>query len=447
MYYSRTLIPRLVNEAPLDWCSPAIVPPSIADAAAAAALDEAASALLPALRPAARRLLACMRPSALAVLEGAGEAHAALAAADRAAAELPGLLAAAAGLEAARLEGRQAGAAAILVAAEQLRAAATRWMAELRKALPFLNQGPSAQQRLARLVIRGLAAAASIGQDSAPWASSKANARVGPGKEVLDAAAALLVRLLQQGDSGGAGGGTAAAQAAAPTGVQEVAYDLLLQLVAAASPDGAAGSSSVGAAHGALPAAAAAAAAGGALPGVVQLLLAPQPLEFLITEALHYPSTRRAVARMLLAALTAGGRSAAQGLLEWRAWVDCYRGDPEVLSLVDCLDAWAEQLQLERQQQQRGVQECLEGGAAPGGSVAGRGEVHASSRGGGERGAGFHGGVETLVRRLFSRRAEDRRGAGRALLEVVAPGELLEGGQEGEGERGEQGLRPKIGRR
>ncbi|KAI8476101.1 MAG: hypothetical protein J3K34DRAFT_513946 [Monoraphidium minutum] len=334
---------RLINEAPPEWCSAAIVPPSIAEAAEAAALDEAACLLLPGLRPAARRVLAALRPAAMAALDGAGGAHAALAAADRAAAALPALLAAATRASASAAAGAGAGEG------EALARAAAAWLGELRAALPALGQGPACDRRLAEVAVRGLAAAA-----AAPGAA----ATPAPAGE----AAALLVSLLARRGAG-PGGGAA----------QEAAYDTLLQLLAGVEPP-------------------AAGFGGGREPGPLRLALAPAALEHLVTAGLASPPTRRAAARALLAAMRGGGAAAAGRVLGWRAWVECYRGDPNALALADCVDAAAEQQQ-QQQQQQR----------APG-TVS------------------WEGRAAALVRRLFSARAEERAAAGRELAAAVTPG-------------------------
>ena len=293
---------RLVNEAPTDWCTDDVVPQAIADAAEAAALDEAAALALPALRPAARRLLAALRPGALLALEGAGAAHEALAAADRAGVELPGLLAAA------------ARAASSPAAGDALAAAAAAWLASLREALGALGRGaPDADRRLLDVTARGLAAAAAVDGD---------------GGVTADAAADLLVRLLSFNVAGGSSCG-AGREAEA---VRDAAYRALAEAVDAARGPTAAG---------APPAA-----------GMRRLLLAPAALAHIATAGLAAPGTRRAAAHVLLSLAHNGGAEAARALLEWRAWVDCHRhaaaadGDgadaDTVAPLAEALDAAGE---------------------------------------------------------------------------------------------------------
>ncbi|KAF8060057.1 hypothetical protein HT031_004996 [Scenedesmus sp. PABB004] len=126
---------RLINAVPAAWCSSAVVPPSLADAAAAAACDEAVALLMPELRPAAERLLQRLRPAALEALAAAARVHGASAAGEAAA----GLLAQ---LEAQPLE------------------TAPRWLARVDAALPCLGVGPRSDARLLQCVLHGLVALA-----------------------------------------------------------------------------------------------------------------------------------------------------------------------------------------------------------------------------------------------------------------------------------------------
>jgi hypothetical protein len=339
---------RLVNEAPHEWCVPSVVPPALADAAAAAALDEAVALLVPGLRPAAGRVLRAMRPGALAALEGAGSARDALAAADRVAAALPTLLAAA-----AHVAGGSAGGGAREAAAH----AAAGWAAALEEALPALGHGgPSGDRRLAEVAVRGLAAAA---------ATFAATAEEGGDVERVDALGEAVVRLLSAG-TGGDGAAVAGQDGAAASAARDAAYASLLALLAGDAGGGA--------------------GVGDALQsGALLLVLAPAVAEHLATSGLAAPGTRRAAAGALLDALRCGGAAAACATLPWAAWADCHRGDPDALALADCLDAWA-------------VQEPhWEAGGAPGAAWSGR--LQALVRGLFSRGVAARGGA---ARRLLA---------------------------------------------
>jgi hypothetical protein len=194
-------------------------------------------------------------------------------------------------------------------------------------------------------------------------------------------AAAMLLRLLSY-RIGGDG-----SQPQAPSDVQEAAYERLLQLLTAVD------SSALGNAVAPGP------------RGVVRLVLAQPTLELLATAGLSAPATRRAAAQVLLEALRAGGAEAAAAVLGWHAWVECHRGDPDVSCLVDCLDACSDHSKAPRQS-----------------------EVAATL---------WTGRVATLVRGLFSRAADERARAGRALLAVVAPEVAEEAAREEAAGRGE----------
>jgi hypothetical protein len=349
---------RLINEAPADWCNPSIVPQAIADAAEAAALDEAAALLIPSLRPAARRVLRMLRPGGLAVLEGAGSAHSALAAADTVASALPGLLAAA-----ARAATPGAGAGVCGAAG----AAAAAWAAALSEALPAFGQGgPEGERRLAEVAVRGLAAAAAIA------VAAEADGCLA-GSVDVDALGETLVHLL----AFGSGGGDGAAVGQRVASVQDAAYASMLALLVGEEHAGAAwaGDSS---------------ASRALQSGALRLVAAPAVAEHLATAGLAAAATRRAAAGLLLEAMQSGGAAAAHAALPWIAWADCHRGDPDALALADCLDAWA-------------VQEPWEAGA------------------GGAPGAAWSGRVQALVRGLFSKDEPVRAAAARRLLGVVAP--------------------------
>jgi hypothetical protein len=339
----------LVNEAPAEWCDASVVPPSIADAAQRAALDEAAALLVPGLRPAARRLLARLRPGALAALDGAGGLHAALAAVDGAAAGLQTLLAAAAR---AGRGGEPAGAPAPPGAREALAAAAAVWLSALRAAMPAIGQqSAAADARLAEMAVAGLAAAA-LAEGGDEGAPRGACGHAAGGDADAGGAAAVLLELL------------------ARPSTRNGALSRLLALLDGASPGGAA-----------------------------RLALAAPVFEALATRRLQDPRTRRAAAAALLAALRAaaaeGGAAtaaAASAAERWRAWAECYRGDPQAPALSECFDAVAER--------------------APGPAAA---APAAGAAAWGPR-------VEALARRLFCRDAEERRAAGRELMRGFAPG-------------------------
>jgi hypothetical protein len=130
---------RLINGAPLAWCSSSVVPPSIADAAAAAATDQALALLLPELRSAAQPLLQRLRPASLQVLQAVQAVHAAAAAAEEAAGPL--LL---------QLEAEPAQAAG-------------RWMGRVLEAVPSLGFNPRTDARLLQGVLHGLTVVLSSG--------------------------------------------------------------------------------------------------------------------------------------------------------------------------------------------------------------------------------------------------------------------------------------------
>lgn len=267
---------RLLQAAPPSWCAPDVVPPSLADALAAAMLDEAACTRLPGLRAAAAPLVALLRPSAAQALDRAGGVGVAL----EAAATVVGGLAA--------------------LAADRQRYAGA-WMSDLTAALPALGfQAGSVggdvagDARLLGAALQGLALAAAAASEGAGAGEPPV-----PLQAVADAVLALLAHPV--------------------AAVADAAHSLLPELL----------TPSTGAAAGQARTAAA-----------MQLLTLPPVLEQLVVAGLGDARRRGAAAAALVALLREGGSAAAGALLSWQAWVECHsEEDAAVAPLAAALEA------------------------------------------------------------------------------------------------------------
>jgi hypothetical protein len=187
---------RLIAAAPPAWCSADVVPPSLADAIAAIAMDEAASTRLPGIRAAARPVLLRLRQAAAEALAAAEHVAAALSAAEAVAAGV-----------------------SQLAAAPQLHAA--RWMDTLAAALPGLGfgaAGPGGDARLVAAALQGLALVAAARPADAPMlaavAAAARNLLAHPVADVADLVYAMLPEMFAPGPAAGAAASAERAAAA-----------------------------------------------------------------------------------------------------------------------------------------------------------------------------------------------------------------------------------------
>jgi hypothetical protein len=284
---------RLVNAAPDEWCCADVVPPSLADAVAAAALDGAVAAVMPALRPAAALLLKRMRPVALEVLDTVTAVSAARAAA-------------------ADLCGGALSSLAAAVATGELAAgrhAARDWLARASEAVPALGYSARADATLLRALIQGTAAVAMV-CDAQPLVDNGAEA-TDTKDGTSDRPPPLLLADVSLPLLSALGHDDAAVRC------------VTLQLATAAltPPD--------------------ASTDGALVPAMLQVLQLPEVTHQLIVCNLGATSTRTDAAALLTAALQAlPAADAAAWLTPWRPWVACHasQGSTEA-ALAAALDA------------------------------------------------------------------------------------------------------------
>ncbi|GLC57227.1 hypothetical protein PLESTB_001201500 [Pleodorina starrii] len=283
------LAARLLASLPRELWTPELVPPALADAAAAVACDEVLSALLPSARRALAAPLAALRPDVAAALDAAAAGEAALAAGEAAARQLPALR------------------------AGELPPGA--WLAALRAALPALHL--PGQEPLLESMLQGLAlvcgSGGSAAEDGRGGGSGGSGSGVGEGREAawVEEAEGVFLGLLSHSSPA----------------VAMACYGLLEGLLGAGGGGGGGGGVQ--------------GPPGGARRPLLRLLSRPAVLERLVVLGLWDERTRRQVARILMALLP---DPAVQACIQpWSLWVRLYAADPQLGALAASLEAAAEQ--------------------------------------------------------------------------------------------------------